>query len=117
MKKKIIEGKTLTNLSFWSASKERKIAENYLADPFRNIIFNISSVKCNIDMEEMSKFNNEKEVLFLPYSKFLIKSKEKKILKNKEVYEVQLEGLDDENERKDIKSFSVVNEFLDYLLK
>ena len=40
-----------------------------------------------------------------------------KILKNKEVYEVQLEGLDDENERKDIKSFSVVNEFLDYLLK
>ena len=117
IEKKIIEGKTLTNLSFWSASKERKIAENYLADPFRNIIFNISSVKCNIDMEEISKFNNEKEVLFLPYSKFLIKSKEKKILKNKEVYEVQLEGLDDENERKDIKSFSVVNEFLDYLLK
>ena len=44
----------------------------------------------DIDVEQISNMENEEEVLFLPYSRFLIKSKEKKVFKNKEIYEVQL---------------------------
>ena len=104
---KIIVGKTLTNLSFWSSSKSKEKAEQFLADPYRNILFKIKTKGNNIDIhkEGISHFN-EKEVLFLPYSKFLIKSKDKKCFLNKEIYEVELEGLDNEHERGNIKSFS-----------
>ena len=113
--KNIIEGKVLTNLSFWSATKERKIAENFLSDSFRNILFIITSKKLNIDIEDISKFS-EKEVLFLPYSKFLIISKEKKLFNNKEVYEVKIEGLDEQHERENIKTISILAEFLNFVL-
>ena len=49
---------------------------------------------------------NEEEVLFLPYSKFLIKNKKKKLFKNKEIYEVELEGLD-KNDRENIKNINM----------
>ena len=73
---KIVEDKVLTNLSFWSASKSREVAESFLKG--KNILFIIKTKKNNIDIDEekISKFN-EKEVLFLPYSKFLIKGKKK----------------------------------------
>ena len=85
--KKIIPGKILINLCFWSASKKRTIAENFL----KNTLFIIQTKGKNvdIDLEDISQ-NDEKEVLFLPYSKFLIKSKEKKIFRNKEIFEVKL---------------------------
>ena len=97
---KIIEGKSLTNLSFWSASKSREKAESFLDGPKKNILFLIKTKEYNIDIDlEQLYFYDEKEVLFLPYSKFLVKNKEKKIHKNKEIYEVKLEGLDKKNER------------------
>ena len=105
---KIIPGKVLTNLSFWSASKNRKTAENFLAGKEKNILFLIETKGKNIDIdyEQISKFANEEEVLFLPYSKFLIKGKEKKLFKNKEIYEVELEGLD-QNDRENIKNVNM----------
>ena len=101
---KIVKDKVLTNLSFWSSSKSLKIAEKFLKGGNKNILFiiNTKGKNIDIDLEHISKFENEKEVLFLPYSKFLIKSKIKKIFNNKEIYEVKLEGLDDEHERGNI---------------
>ena len=110
IEKKIVEGKVLTNLSFWSASKSREIAEKFLTG--KNILFLINTKKKNIDidLEHISKYEKEKEVLFLPYSKFLIKSKKKKKFKNTDIFEVKLEGLDDEDERGNISSIPLSKE-------
>ena len=111
IEKKIIIGKSLTNLSFWSASKLREKAEKFLKGQKKNILFLIKTKECNVDIDSEELYNfNEKEVLFLPYSKFLVKNKVKKIYKNKEIYEVTLEGLDKMNERGNIKSLHLSNE-------
>ena len=57
--KKFIVGKNLINLCFWSSSKSLKKAENYLADPFRNVLFLIETMGNNIDLDEeqISKFS------------------------------------------------------------
>ena len=113
----IIVGKSLTNLSFWSASKSRTIAEKFLKGKDKNILFIIKTKENNIDidLEKISKFNEE-EVLFLPYSKFLIKRKEKTFFNNKEIYEVELEGLDKMHERKNIKSNHISPEEMNFVL-
>ena len=107
----------LTNLSFWSASKSRQIAENFLKIGDKNILFIIKTKENNIDidLEKISNFD-EKEVLFLPYSKFLVKRNEKKIINNKEIYEVELEGLDKNHERKNIKSWKISTEELNFIM-
>lgn len=51
--------------------------------------------------------------MLLPYSKFLIESRDKKIFLNKEIYEVKLEELD-ENDRGNINSISL--NFESYIL-
>ena len=108
LENKIINGKLLTNLSFWSASKNRKIAERFAS----NILFIIDTEGKNIDIheEKISNFENEQEVLFLPFSKFLIVSKTKRKLDKKEIYEVKLEGKDNLHERGNISSVSLTRE-------
>ena len=110
IKNKFIKGKILTNLSFWSASKSREVSYRFL----KNILFIVSTRKNNIDMdaEKISRFEDEKEVLFLPYSKFLIKDKRKIHFNGKEVYEVELEGIDDKHERENISSDTLTKEDL-----
>ncbi len=110
IEKKIIEGKFLTNVCFWSSSKFREIAENFLSNPNKNILFRIKTKGYNIDIDsEKLYFFDEKEVLFIPFSKFLVKSKEKKTFKNKEIYEVQLEEID-KIDREKIKSYYITSE-------
>ena len=111
IEEKIIVGNVLTNLSFWSATKSEKIAKNFLKDAKRNILFIINSKGENIDIdsEKISSFNEE-EVLFLPYSKYEVKSKEKKIFNNKEIYEVKLEQMDKQDERGNIKPLNIASE-------
>ena len=107
---KLIEGKTVSNLAFWSSSKNRKSAEKFLAKPNRNVFFIIETNENNIDIdiENISEFKNEKEVLFIPYSKFIVVNKTKKMLnsENKEFYEIKLKSLDDAHERNKIKIVS-----------
>lgn len=45
--------------------------------------------------------------MFLPFCKFLVKSKIIKKFINKEIYEVELEEIVEINERKNIKSFNI----------
>ena len=91
VEEKIKKGNILTNISFWSASKERRIAEKFLRG--KNILFIIETEKNNIDIdnEQISKFD-EKEVLFIPFSKFLVKNKKTINFQGNEIYEVELEG-------------------------
>ena len=114
----LIEGKTIINMAFMSTSKSRKQAEKFLT-PNKNVLFIIETNENNIDIdsENISKFRNEREVLFIPYSKFLVIKKQKVIFKfkdgsNKEIYEIKLKGLDDSHERKKIKKFSLSGEQL-----
>ena len=104
IKEKIIVGKSITNLAFFSASKERKEAAKFLASPEKNVLFIIKTKTNNIDIdaEHISKFENEKEVLFLPYSKFLVTKIEQKRFINKDIYEIEIEGLDNEHQRDNI---------------
>ena len=107
---KLIEGKTVANLSFWSSSKSRKSAEKFLSQQNRNVFFIIETNENNIDIdvENISEFKNEKEVLFIPYSKFIVVNKTKKIFNsgNKEFYEIKLKSVDDQHERNKIKIVS-----------
>ena len=114
IEEKIKAGNVLANLSFWSASKKREIAENFLKG--KNILFVIETRKNNIDIDEeqISKFEEE-EVLFLPFSKFLVKSREYIIFNGKQIYVVKLEGLDDQHERKKIKQIPMTNYLLQFL--
>ena len=114
---KIIVGKSLTNLAFFSASIDRKVAENFLASPEKNVLFIIKTKGYNIDIdaEQISKFENEKEVLFLPYSKFLIEKVEKTKFMNKDIYEIEIKGLDNENQRENIKRMYIPGEIQNLL--
>ena len=116
IEEKIKVGKVLTNLSFWSASKDRKIAEKFLKG--KNIMFIIETKNNNIDIdnEQISKFE-EKEVLFIPFSKFLVKSRENIIFNGHKIYQVKLEGLDEQHERKKIKQVPMTNYLLQTLKK
>ena len=119
IEEKIKVGNVLTNLSFWSASKDRNIAYHFLElHKKKNIIFEIETKKNNIDIDEerISKFE-EKEVLFLPFSKFLVKSKEKINFKSRQIYNIKLEGLDEQHERKNIKQVPMTNYLLHMLKK
>ena len=101
-------GKVITNACFWSASKSRDVAESFLW-PGGNILFVIKSKGGNnidIDEEKLSYFS-EKEVLFLPFCKFLVKNKKKIIIKRKEFNEVEFEEIENINEIEKIKSYNI----------
>ena len=112
VEEKIKVGNVLTNLSFWSSSKKRTIAEEFLKG--KNIIFLIETKKNNIDidLEQISQYEKEEEVLFLPFSKFLVKSVKKIVFDGNEINEVKLEGLDEQHERGNIKQVPMTNYLL-----
>ena len=69
---KLTPGVKMVNTTFWSTSKDFKIAENMMIkDNFRNSFIICKTFKNNIDidLEELNPFN-EKEVLFLPFTEF-----------------------------------------------
>ena len=88
--------------SFLSFSKDKKVAEQFLKD--KNKIENISKVlfilekddnigynlSTHGDIEKISFFPNEKEVLFFPFSSFEIKNLKEININNEKIYEIQL---------------------------
>lgn len=105
----LIEGKIVANLAFFSTSKDKGIAKKFLSRPKNNVYFKIETNENNIDidLEHISYFKNEKEVLFIPYSKFLVEKKKKKLFtqnrNEKEFYKIKLKGLDNNHERNNIR--------------
>ena len=84
-----IKDKLIYSRKFLSFSSSKQIAENFINRKFllkrfttNYVLFqinpfleNIENAKCyNIDMSEYTKYENEKEYLFLPYSPFILES-------------------------------------------
>ena len=68
------EGSKMINTTFWSTSKNIKIAENFMKkNKWRNAFIICDAIKTNIDID-YEKLNpyNEYEVLILPFTEFKV---------------------------------------------
>ena len=110
--------------AFLSFSKEKKIAENFLnnnnnknmckvlfiLEKDDNIDYNLGT---HTDIEKISYFPNEREVLFLPFSSFEIKEIKEKVINNEKLYEIKLLYLGKylkelENDKKYIQNNNII---------
>ena len=71
---KLEPGKIMVNTTFWSTSKDFKVAESFLKrQKWRNTFIYCQTVKNNIDIDyEKLNYFAEKEVLFLPFTQFKV---------------------------------------------
>lgn len=70
-------GKKMLNASFWSSSKKLNVAEKFLFATKKNILLHTKVKEGNnidIHLENLSKYPDEEEILFLPYCFFEVKS-------------------------------------------
>ena len=103
--KKKIEGlpsSIVFSKSFLSFSKEKNVAEKFLKDENKDknlskVLFILEkddncgyNLSTHGDIEKISFFPNEREVLFFPFSSFEIKSLEEKYIGKEKVYEIKL---------------------------
>ena len=66
-------GKRIINTTFMSTSKAYNVAKQFLMNQkYKNAFLIIDAKDKNIDIEDLSFFENEKEVLFIPFSHFEI---------------------------------------------
>ena len=103
--KKKIEGlpsSIVFSKSFLSFSKEKNVAEKFLKDENKDknlskVLFILEkddncgyNLSTHGDIEKISFFPNEREVLFFPFSSFEIKSLEEKYIGKEKIYEIKL---------------------------
>jgi len=97
--KELKPGKRIINTTFMSTSKVYKVAKQFLMNNNSKNAFLIIDAKYkNIDIEDLSFYKNEKEVLFMPFSHFEILEIKETNTFDKLVYEVKLKELDEENQ-------------------
>jgi hypothetical protein len=97
--KELKPGKRIINTTFMSTSKDYKVAKEFLMNKnFKNAFLIIDAKNKNIDIEDLSFYGNEKEVLFMPFSQFEIMELKKTNTFDKLVYEIKLKELDLENQ-------------------
>ena len=120
---KLVPGSKMVNTTFWSTSKDFKVAENFMKrNDWRNsyIICNTFKNNIDIDFEQLNPFN-EKEVLFLPFTEFRVEKISSGKKYNKKIYVIVLTELGNRNfvnsdnmQVEDIKSFGVNNVVQDF---
>ena len=89
--------------SFLSFTKEKKIAENFIftnenkSNGLVKVLFILEnnddidySLSTHADIEKISFYPNEKEVLFFPFSSFEIKEVKEKNINNEIIYEIKI---------------------------
>jgi len=89
----------MVNTTFWSTSKDFKIAENFMkSQKWRNSYIICETVKNNIDIdfEKLSPYN-EKEVLFLPFTEFKVKKVSIKNKYQKKIFIIEFYELGNKN--------------------
>ena len=121
-----IKDKLIYSRKFLSFSSSKNIAENFINRKFllkrfttNYVLFqinpfpgNIEDAKCyNIDMREYSKYENEEEYLFLPYSPFILESTDQYSISidNNSKFTVNLINLSYIGTRKEIIKTSMKN--------
>lgn len=85
---KIKPGKIMYNSSFWSCSKDINISKIYLHNSKKAnalITINTSGNNIDVDLEKLTNFENEKEVLFIPFTPFKVVEMRKVEIDNKMV--------------------------------
>ena len=96
---KLIPGTKMVNTTFWSTSKDFQIAEKFMKrQHWRNsfIICNTHKNNIDIDSEQLNVYN-EKEVLFLPFTEFIIDKVSSDIKYGKKVFTIELSELGNKN--------------------
>ena len=89
----------MVNTTFWSTSKEFKVAERFMKkDSWRNSYIICKALKNNIDIdfENLSPFD-EKEVLFLPFTKFRIEKMYELKKSQKKIYVIEVSEIENRN--------------------
>ena len=79
-------GKIMINSSFWSSTKEYNIAEKFIINSGKNnalIIIDSKGNNIDVDSEKITKYQKEREVLFIPFTPFKVIKKYKSNIKNK----------------------------------
>ena len=95
----LIPGAKMVNTTFWSTSKDFKVAENFMIkNNWRNtfIICNTSKNNIDIDLEKLNPYN-EKEVLFTPFSEFRVEKISSEIKYKKKIYIIELTEIENRN--------------------
>ena len=96
---KLIPGTKMVNTTFWSTSKEFEIAQRFMVrNDWRNTYIVCKTVKNNIDLdlEQLNPYN-EKEVLFLPFTEFIVENISSEIKYGKKIYTINLIESDNKN--------------------
>jgi hypothetical protein len=116
---KLVPGAKMINTTFWSTSKDFKVAEKFMIkNNWRNSFIICETTKNNIDidLEKLNPFN-EKEILFLPFTEFIIKKVSSEIKYGKKIFIIELTELNNRNAMNtdnmdviDIKNFGVKNQ-------
>ena len=89
----------MVNTTFWSTSKEFEIAEKFMKKQvWRNSYIICKTIKNNIDID-FEKLNpyNEKEVLFLPFTEFIVEKISSETKYNKKIYIIEMTELGNRN--------------------
>ena len=107
---KLEPGKIMVNTTFWSTSKDFKVAERFLkGQKWRNAFIYCQTVKNNIDIDyENLNYFAEKEVLFLPFTQFKV---EKVTFENKyerKLFTIELTELGTKNPT-NLENMQIVN--------
>ena len=102
-KKEGLPGSIIFSKTFLSFSKDKKTAEKFLKNQkneneLNKVLFILEKDKnkmdydlsTHADIEQISFYPNEKEVLFFPFSSFEIKEINENIIKEKKIYEIKL---------------------------
>ena len=93
------EGSKMINTTFWSTSKNIKIAENFMKkNKWRNAFIICDAIKTNIDID-YEKLNpyNEYEVLILPFTEFKVEKIYSENKYGKKIYIIELIELGNKN--------------------
>ena len=116
--KKLKKGTKIFSPCFWSCSKEKKKALDFLIYYKRNVLLIVNGIKNNnidIDIEKISHFPDEKEVLVIPFCTFEIKNI-KLIFDSFPYYVINLEYIDEKYENDKIMNMPIYNVKMDKLV-
>ena len=115
-KKELIDeikpGKKMMNASLWSSSKKLNVARKFLFQYEKNILLHTKVKEGNnidIHLEKISQFQNEEEILLLPFCVFEVKSFKKAFENNLEYYNLELIYCEEDNETNQIENVELKN--------
>ena len=73
-------GKIMINSSFWSSTKDYNIAEKFILNSGKNnalIIIDSNGNNIDVELEKITRYQKEREVLFIPFTPFKVIKKYK----------------------------------------